>query len=161
MGNPGTRTVRSGEPTPARKLLEAAPAMAFSGPPSPLRIIVVDDDSRVCQLLVNYFEAHGLAAAWLDDGRDLLAWLTLNPGCDAVVLDLDMPQVSGLDLLVAVRGVHPRLPVLVCTGAGFDEAKMRQARDAGATGYVSKGLPVADTLAALHRVVALGRVAMD
>ena len=135
--------------------------MAFSGSPSPLRVIVVDDDPRICQLLVSYFEAHGHTCAWLDDGRDLLAWLALNPGFDAVVLDLDMPRISGLDLLAAVRGVYPRLPVLICTGAGFDEAKMRQARDAGATGYVSKGLPVADTLAALVRVVALGRVVVD
>lgn len=134
--------------------------MTFHNSPNPLRVIVVDDDSRVCQLLANYLETHGHTCAWLDDGRDLLAWLALNPGCDAVVLDLDMPQVNGLDLLAAVRGVHPRLPVLICTGAGFDEAKMHRARDAGATGYVSKGLPVADTLAALLRAVALGRVAV-
>ena len=125
-----------------------------------LRIIVVDDDRRVCELLTNFLTAHGHQAEWLDDGRGLLAWLALNPGCDAVVLDLDMPAIGGLDLLAAVRAVHPWLPVLMCTGSGFDENKMRHAREAGATGYVSKGLPVTDTIAALHRAVALGRVAL-
>ena len=131
--------------------------------PSPsksLLVVVVDDDRRVCELLTGYLEAHGHDGVWLDDGRGLLAWLALNPGCDAVVLDLDMPSLGGLDLLVAVRAAHPRLPVLMCTGWGFDENKMRLAREAGATGYVSKGLPVSDTLAALHRVVALGRAGM-
>lgn len=110
-------------------------------------------------MLAEYFENHGLHCEWLDDGRGLLAWLGLNPGCDAVVLDLDMPMIGGLDLLAAVRASYPHLPVLMCSGAGFDESKMRLARDAGATGYVSKGLPVADTLAALHRVIAVGRSA--
>ncbi len=133
--------------------------MVLSSPPKPLRVVVVDDDRRVCHLLTDYFEAHGFTCEWLDDGRGLLAWLGLNPGCDAIVLDLDMPLVGGLELLAAVRVAYPRLPVLMCTGAGFDERKMRLARDAGATGYVSKGLPMTDTLAALHRVVALGRTA--
>lgn len=135
------------------------PSLTKPSAPPALRVVVVDDNRRVCQMLTDYFEAHGLVCDWLDDGRGLLAWLGLNPGCDAVVLDWDMPLVGGLDLLTAVRAAHPRLPVLMCTGAGFDEDKMRLARDAGATGYVSKGLPVADTLAALHRVVAIGRAA--
>ena len=134
--------------------------MPSSSRPSKSLLVVVDDDRRICELLTGYLEAHGHDAVWLDDGRGLLAWLALNPGCDAVVLDLDMPRVSGLDLLVAVRAAHPWLPVLMCTGAGFDERKMRLAREAGATGYVSKGLPMSDTLAALHRVVALGRAAV-
>lgn len=129
----------------------------FRSPHQPLRVVIVDDDRRVCQLLTDYFEMRGHCCDWLDDGRGLLAWLGLNPGCDAVVLDLDMPLIGGLDLLAEVRAAHPRLPVLMCTGAGFDERKMQQARTAGATGYVSKGLSVADTLAALQRVVALGR----
>ena len=134
--------------------------MSLSNSSNSLLVVVVDDDRRVCRLLTDYLEAHGHDGVWLDDGRGLLAWLALNPGCDAVVLDLDMPRIGGLDLLVAVRAVHPWLPVLMCTGSGFDEHKMRLAREAGATGYVSKGLPVADTLAALHRVVALGRAAV-
>lgn len=131
--------------------------MFSSHAPKPLRVVVVDDDRRVCQLLTQYFKAQGHQSEWLDDGRGLLAWLSLNPGCDAVVLDVDMPTGSGLDLLAAVRDAHPHLPVLMCTGAGFNEETMRRAREAGATGYVSKGLPMADTLAALHRAVAVGR----
>lgn len=133
--------------------------MPMESPSESLRVVVVDDDRRICQLLTDYLEGHGFVCEWLDDGRGLLAWLALNPGCDAVVLDLEMPQIGGLELLAAVRADHPRLPVLMCTGAGFDEDLMRRAREAGASGYVSKGLPVADTLAALHRVVALGRAA--
>lgn len=126
--------------------------MSRTNPPE--HVVIVDDDPRLCELLAEYLELHDHACDWLNDGNQLLAWLRLNPDCDAVVLDIDMPAIDGLSLLPTLRAAHPDLPVLMCTGAGFDERKMAAARAAGASGYVSKGLPVADTYVALRRVVA-------
>lgn len=123
----------------------------------PMNVVVVDDDRRLCQLLVDYLEHMGDECNWLDDGRQLPAWLGLNPDCDAAVLDIDMPAINGLDLLPLIRAAHPHLPILMCTGAGFDEAKMQRAHAAGASGYVSKGLPVSETYVALRRIVAQAR----
>lgn len=114
--------------------------------------MVVDDDPRMCRMLTSYFEAHGHSARSLEDGTKLLPWLALN-SCSAVVLDLDMPAIDGLTVLTSIRDAHPTLPVVIFTGAGYNEDKLQRALSAGANGYVSKGLKVGEIYAAVLRAI--------
>ena len=114
--------------------------------------MVVDDDLTMCTMLTRYFKRRGKRARSLQDGNKLLPWLALN-SCSAVILDLEMPAIDGLTLLAKLRAGHPGLPVVIFTGAGYDEKKLHAALKAGANGYVSKGSELSEIYAAVLRAV--------
>jgi DNA-binding NarL/FixJ family response regulator len=104
----------------------------------PLKIIIADDHPllvdgvrRVLEEMtdVEVFEPVG-------NGRQLLIRLRESP-MDMVLLDLHMPQLDGLETLKILQKEFPRLKVLVFTN--YDQQKLlREARNLGARGYLSK-----------------------
>jgi DNA-binding response OmpR family regulator len=88
----------------------------------------------------------------LTDSSKAESWLDLNP-CDGLILDIGMPKIDGLTLISKVREKHPNLPIVMFTGLGYDEDAMQKARNAGANGYVSKGLGPSEIYSALMRVL--------
>ncbi len=95
---------------------ESAP---LSGPrPDELlgrRVLVVDDDGQVRQVLSRLLEAMGVEVETAPGGAQ--AMVKLDHGSyDALMLDLDMPGVTGLDVLLHVQRAAPDMPVLVVTG---------------------------------------------
>ena len=119
------------EPTSrARKL--RAEWLSF-GPMQP-RVLIVDDDADMREALQLVFDGQGCAAA-----ADATAALSIveRQTFDAVVCDILMDGMSGLDLLDRVKQTHPALPFIAITGAGG----VRQAVDAikrGAFDYLLK-----------------------
>ena len=65
-----------------------------------------------------------------------------------------MPKVDGISLISFIREISPNLPIIVFTGAGYDEERMNAALRAGANGYVSKNLPIEQLYCVLSRVLA-------
>ena len=114
--------------------------------------MVVDDDPEIGDVLTSYFEFRGHKALALQDASKLLPWLELNM-CSAIALDIYMPGIDGLTLLGQIREKYPRLPVVIFTGAGYDEPTLQAALKLGANGYVSKGLKVNEIYSALIRAI--------
>src|SRR5215467_14732001 len=115
-----------------------------------MRILVVEDDSVLADGLKVGLRLHG---ATLDvvsscaDGKAALATETF----DAVVLDLMLPDGSGLDLLTSLRAKGDRIPVLLLTA--LDEVPDRiKGLDAGADDYLGKPFDL-DELAARVRAI--------
>lgn len=117
-----------------------------------MHILVIEDEQRLCRLLRRTLEANrhvvdvalegttGLAAAW-------------GGGYDLVILDLGLPDVSGLDVCRRLRAANVATPVLILTAR--DEIEDRVAGlDAGADDYLGKPFALAELLA---RVRALAR----
>lgn len=106
-----------------------------------LRILVADDHVAVREGLRwmlhsdETIEVVGEAA----NGEELMALLDRTP-CDAVLLDLSMPVMSGLDVLAALRAMDRRIPVVVLT-MHDDPAHVDRALALGASGYVLKSAP--------------------
>ena len=71
---------------------------------------------------------------------------------DIAVLDISMPVMDGLDALVRLRGIDPRLPVVFLT-AYEDEDLLRAAREGGARGYVLKMNMASDLVGAIRSVL--------
>ena len=94
----------------------------------------------------------GHSCAAILDPTEVESWLDQNP-CDAVILDIVMPKIDGLELISIIRKRFLDLPIVIFTGLGFDEEMMQATRDAGANGYVSKGLGPSDIYLALMRVL--------
>ena len=98
-------------------------------------ILVIEDDQRIRELVCRHLAGDGYGVSSEGTGLEGLRTLTANPP-DALVLDLGLPDLDGLDLLKMVRSVAD-LPILVLT-AREDEATILAAFDGGADDYVVK-----------------------
>jgi DNA-binding response OmpR family regulator len=114
-------------------------------------VLVVDDDVRIRHLLQSVLRTHGFQVAEADDGDTALnALRTRSP--DAMVLDLKMPRVGGLETLKSLRAAGQDLPVLVLTGM-VDEEYVVNAFEAGADDYVVKPFQPRALVARLNRML--------
>jgi DNA-binding response OmpR family regulator len=111
------------------------------------KILVVDDNPQVRELLRDFLEARGYEITLAEDGERALAAIDRAPP-DLLLLDLMMPGVTGMAILRQLRQVRPELPVLVLTAVNELEVA-RAALDLGAYDYLTK--PV--DLGILERVV--------
>jgi len=121
-----------------------------------LRILVADDHVAVREGLRwmlhsdEAIEVVGEAA----NGEELMALLDRTP-CDAVLLDLSMPVMSGLDVLAALRAMDRQIPVVVLT-MHDDPAHVDRALALGASGYILKSAPRDEMVRALTAAAAGG-----
>lgn len=119
--------------------------------------LIIDDDPAITKFLVTYLRQKGHTCQSLTEGFQTAAWLE-HHDCEVIVVDLNMPKVDGISLISYIREVNCRLPIIVFTGAGYDEERMNAALRAGANGYVSKNLPIEQLYCVLSRVLATCRI---
>lgn len=102
------------------------------------RIILADDDEIIAELVTDAFMAAGHAVGWLKDGRSALDIIKRRRP-DLVILDCNMPEMSGVTVLRELRKspVLFNLPVLMLTGRQGN-ADEDIARFEGADDYVRK-----------------------
>lgn len=79
------------------------------------RVLVVDDDGQVRAVLSRLLQSLGVVVETAPGGAQAMTKLD-HEHYDALMLDLDMPGVTGLDVLLHVQRAAPTLPVLVVTG---------------------------------------------
>ncbi len=118
------------------------------------RLLFVDDDDTFRTVLTRELTAFGYEVSACADGAAALDCLA-NEQQDAALVDLRMPGMNGLELLTAIRGLSPRMPVIVLTGHGsFPDAvnAMRQ----GAFDFLAKPIPLDELELALERAVEHG-----
>jgi DNA-binding NarL/FixJ family response regulator len=118
--------------------------------------LLVDDDPSVSEFLATYLSERGHPSNATIEGNKAIDWLSENQ-CEVVVVDLNLPNVDGISLIASLRAIDARLPIVVFTEKGCDEAQVRAAMRAGASGYVSKNLPVEQLYCVLARVLAAAR----
>src|SRR6266851_1241749 len=110
----------------------AAPA---APPLAGARLLVVDDDLLLRRLAVKVLAKYGHTVSEAENGREALRIIDRQPP-DLVVLDLEMPEMPGLEVLRALRSkaATAHLPVLILTASG-NEAVTSASFEAGATDY--------------------------
>lgn len=115
------------------------------------RVLIVDDDPQVRDLLHQIFLAGGYRCALAGDGREGLArFHALRP--ELTVTDLRMPGVDGIELLVEIRRVDPDAAVLVLTGAPEIKTAIESLK-LGAADYIVKPVNVDELLIAAERAL--------
>ena len=117
-----------------------------------MKILVIEDDKTVGQYVQRGLTEAGYHADLIGDGAQGLR-LSASGHYDLVVLDLRLPQLSGLDVLRTLRDRDNGVPVLVLTAQDAVDFKV-QALKMGADDYVTKPFSLEELLA---RVEALGR----
>lgn len=124
-----------------------------SGTPQERRVLVVDDDVRVGQVFEDLLRPQGYSVrVAYSGGEGVRAVQECRP--DVVLLDVAMPDGSGLDVLLTIERIDRSIPVVMVTGS-LDDRLCRLAMERGAYSWLSK--PV--DLHILERVItlALGR----
>lgn len=121
------------------------------------KILMIDDHAVVRFGLRAILEdnAPGVEVAEAGTAQEGLAWLRENHA-DAVVLDIGLPDRSGLDVLKRIRQEWPRLPVLILSMYSEDQYGLRVMK-AGAAGYMTKGSAADNLTHAVKKVLAGGR----
>ncbi len=107
-------------------------ALAFQRP----QLLVVDDEEPVLNAIATFFRRRGFIVLTADGADAAIATLHAQP-VDAMITDIRMPGMSGLELLQRALGVNPSLAVVVLSGLD-DAASAREALTDGALDYLTK-----------------------
>jgi two-component system OmpR family response regulator len=116
-----------------------------------VRVLLIDDDARLAELLGGYLTPQGVAMVHAGGGQAGLGALAAG-GFDAVVLDVMMPGMDGLAVLRKIRDAGHRIPVLMLTARG-DEADRVVGLELGADDYIAKPFSPRELLARLKAVL--------
>lgn len=114
-------------------------------------ILVVDDDRAVRESLRRSLEFNGFAVSMAEDGAEALASIgTLKP--DAVVMDVMMPRLDGIETTKALRAAGNDVPILVLTARDAVGDRV-DGLDAGADDYLTKPFALQELLARLRALL--------
>jgi two-component system response regulator CpxR len=122
------------------------------------RILVIDDDLELCELVTEYLEAEGYAVEGVTDSTAGLQRALANEH-DLLVLDVMMPQLNGLDLLRRLRP-QSNLPVLMLTARGRDTDRI-VGLELGADDYLPKPFNPAELAARIRAILRRAKPAAD
>ncbi|MBZ5540028.1 MAG: response regulator [Acidobacteriia bacterium] len=123
------------------------------------RVLIVDDEPAACKLLATLLSAAGFACGTASSGEAALGLLQREKP-DAVISDLNMPGMTGMELLAAVRRQYSYLALLVTTGV--DDVRMGiQAMKLGADDYLVKPLQEEVVIASLKRALQKKRLEQE
>jgi DNA-binding response OmpR family regulator len=100
------------------------------------RILIVDDEKAMRELLRDFLETEGFAVFEAADGASALEMAKTQP-FDVVLTDLKMPPPDGLGVLKEIRHIRPEIAVIMCTAYNSPDNTI-SALELGCDGYVSK-----------------------
>jgi two-component system response regulator ChvI len=118
----------------------------------PIRVLHVEDDPVCREVIADGLSDHGFVVHGFADAMSLADGLAISSEADIILLDWDLPEISGIDLLVELRQVGVNLPVVFLTGYGF-KAQENLAFEAGAVDFIDKARGVEILVKRLRRLV--------
>ena len=119
-----------------------------------MRLLVVDDDARLVRALRRGLEAEGFAVDTAGDAMEA-EWLARENPYDAMVLDVMLPGIDGVELCTRLRDAGNWTPVLMLT-ARTDSAEVARALDSGADDHLAKPFSYVVLLARLRALLRRG-----
>ncbi|MFZ4737446.1 MAG: HD domain-containing phosphohydrolase [Bradymonadia bacterium] len=137
---------------------DASEDLGPSGP-GPARVLVVDDEPTIREILCDFLRMEGFVVHDAPNGRAALEALAERP-YNLVISDLKMPEMGGLELLQAVRVQHPELVVVLMTGYGTVETALH-AMKIGAFDYVLKPFKVEEVVHTVQRALEQQRLTQE
>jgi two-component system NtrC family response regulator len=116
----------------------------------PFRILVIDDEPTQLELVGGFLRKQGFEVVAAASGRAAVARFKQEP-FDLVLTDQRMPDLSGLDVLDAVRAASPETAVVIMTAYGTIETAVSAVK-AGAADYLAKPLNLDELLHRIHQI---------
>ncbi|MBI4817896.1 MAG: PAS domain S-box protein [Deltaproteobacteria bacterium] len=137
----------SSEPERIKPVIEKSPH-SLSG-----RVLLIDDDPLSLNVLTRMVQHLGLDPIPVIDGAGGLEALTRDASIRIVVLDMNMPGLSGARVLTKIRETHPDVPVLLSSGYDERDAATLVERHGPLVSFIQKPFRLADLEGALRRLV--------
>lgn len=119
-------------------------------PESKIKVLVVDDDKRILQILKLYLAKDGYEVLTCERGDDALD-IALDPGLGIIILDIMLPGMDGWEVLKAIRK-YSSIPVIMLTAKG-DISDRITGLDTGADDYIVKPFEPKELLARVKAVL--------
>jgi DNA-binding response OmpR family regulator len=114
-------------------------------------ILAVDDDEKIRELLSTLLRRKGHHVFTADHGqKGIDVFRRERP--HVTILDFEMPDIDGLEVLRQIRTIDPHAPVIMLTGVAT-EARKKQARELGVTDFLAKGFSLHELGATLDQVL--------
>ena len=101
-----------------------------------MKLLIVEDEKRLCQTVAKHLKAEGYAVDFCHDGKDAFDYMA-GTEYDAVILDIMLPGLDGISELKTMRSQKVKTPVLLLTAKNTIEDKVK-GLDSGADDYLTK-----------------------
>ena len=118
------------------------------------KILLVDDDKNLSRSLANLFDTQDFNSEFLEDGSEVKKFVAGNSKYDLVMLDVNLPTISGLEVLKEIKKVNENIPVIVISGFVSTENAIQAIRE-GAFEYLTKPFEIEKLVATVNRACGL------
>ncbi|MDJ0974427.1 MAG: response regulator [Planctomycetota bacterium] len=122
-------------------------------------ILVIDDEESMRYAVARGIRRAGLASTEAATGKEGVD-LFVGGGFDAVLTDMKLPDINGLDIVSILTEMDAQVPVVVMTGYGTMDSALEAMRR-GARDYVEKPFEVDEVVRALHRAISERRMSLE
>ena len=116
-----------------------------------MRILYIEDEKFLAEAVIHLLKKGKISVDWAADGEEGLE-LALKPNYDAIVLDIMLPKMSGLEILQIVRERGIKTPVIMLSALNEVEDKIK-GLDLGADDYLAKPFKTSELIARLNALV--------
>ncbi len=122
------------------------------------RILVIDDDVHVREILKQFFEMAGYEVLIAENGKEALRIHRSTPG-DLIITDIFMPEKEGLETIMEFRRNYPLLKIIAISGGGNIGGKeyLKTAKALGAQKTFSKPLDFQELLRTVGEILSAGQ----
>lgn len=117
-----------------------------------IKILVIDDEPGAAALFRDLFLNQGFSAECALTGKEGLEKIEKHKP-DVVLLDIRMAEMNGIEVLKLIKEKYPSLVVVMITAYGYDDELVNSAIEKGASGYISKNMPIAQILNNFRAVI--------
>ncbi len=115
------------------------------------RILIVDDEEEVRDLLAKVLERNGYQVTVMSNGGSALAFLEDEP-VDLVLTDVRMPGIDGMEALRSIKELRPETVVIILTGFGSIDQAVQAVKD-GAYDYINKPFKIDEMLLTIQKAL--------
>ncbi len=116
------------------------------------KVLIVDDERSMREMLEIFLKREGYTVAGSANAADALAVMAGEDPFDLIISDINMPGLSGLDLLREVRSGDPGIPVIMITAYGSSDSAV-EAMKLGATDYITKPFRIEEIKSRISAVI--------
>ena len=123
------------------------------------RILIVEDDEEMRSLLKEFLEEEGFEMEYAHNGFDALREIAGKP-FDLIVTDVEMPGLTGLDILPEMKKLRPAASIIVMTSFANEEV-YRRSQELGASGYLEKPIHIKKLKALIYELLSAKKEMRD
>ncbi|MCP4719553.1 MAG: response regulator [Desulfobacteraceae bacterium] len=115
-------------------------------------ILIIDDEKKFAAMLAKRIELRGCTSEVCYDGRTALEWIKIHKdSITLILLDLQLPDLYGTQVLTGIKKINPAIPVIILTGHGTQQDR-QECEQFGAYMFIHKPLDIDKLMVILEQI---------